>query len=116
MKASPPRGISPENKSLIKKLFYQWKDNLYEINAQPSIFDRTILDYIQKAPDDYNFDLAVFLIANSKKYIFLRFPVLFPERLFGNSHWNINFISKIKFILNTLSGLIKIRFKIGDID
>ena len=95
----------------ITKLIF-FSNNLYEINAQPSIFDRSILNSINKTPDDYNFDLGVFLIANSEKYTFLRFPVLFPERLYGKSHWNINLIAKVKFIINTFWGLIKMRIKI----
>ncbi len=95
----------------ITKLIF-FSNNLYEINAQPSIFDRSILNSLKKTPDDYNFDLGVFLIANSKKYTFLRLPVLFPERLYGKSHWNINLISKVKFIINTFGGLIKMRIKI----
>ena len=28
--SKPPSEISPESKSLVKKLFHQWRDNLYE--------------------------------------------------------------------------------------
>ena len=84
-------------------------NKFYEINAQPSIYDNHLKSSLILAPDDYNFDLGAFAIANSKKYKFIRFPVLFPKRLYGTSHWNFNLYAKFKFILNTMVYLFKIR-------
>ena len=82
---------------------------LVEINAQPSIYNRTIIDYLRDAPDDYSLDIFAFIVANSKKFKLIRFPVLFPKRIYGSSHWNTNFLSKIKFIFSTIKELVKIR-------
>ena len=70
----------------------------YEICAQPSIFHKSIEDEIQKAPNGYDFDLYVFITALINGFVPLRFPVLFPRRTHGSSHWNINIISKLIFI------------------
>ena len=90
--------------------FIFFSKNFQEINAQPSIYDKSIIDSLKNAPNDYNFDLGSFIIANSKNYSFIRFPVLFPERKYGKSHWNINITSKIKFIVNTFFAMLSMRF------
>ena len=87
-------------------------NKFYEINAQPSIYDKELKNYLMLAPDDYSFDIGAFVIAHSKKYKFIRFPVLFPKRLYGTSHWNLNIYAKLKFILNTMKYLFKLRIKI----
>jgi len=83
----------------------------YEICAQPSIFHKSIEDEIQKAPNGYDFDLYVFITALINGFVPLRFPVLFPRRTHGSSHWNINIISKLIFIRKMFWSLIKIFFK-----
>ena len=88
-------------------MFFSYK--LMEINAQPSIYSRSIIKFLYSAPDDYSFDIFAFIVANSKKFKLVRFPVLFPQRIYGSSHWNINFLSKIIFIFSTIKELVKIR-------
>ena len=88
-------------------MFFSYK--LIEINAQPSIYSRSIIQFLFNAPDDYSFDIFAFIVANSKKFKLVRFPVLFPQRIYGSSHWNINFLSKIIFIFSTIKELVKIR-------
>ena len=41
-------------------------------------------------------------LAKKKGLKVLRFPVFFGERLYGSSHWNIDWRSKIKFIRRTI--------------
>ncbi len=84
-------------------------NKLREINAQPSIYDKSMLKALQNGPDNYNFDIYAFLVANSRSFEFVRFPVLFPNRIYGSSHWNINFLSKIIFIFSTIKELFKLR-------
>ena len=87
-------------------LFFPLKT--YEICAQPSIFHNSIRNIIDNAPNGYEFDVHVFLVALIRNFIPYRFPVLFPERQYGKSHWNINIISKINFIRIMFFYLIKI--------
>ena len=56
MKASPPGVISPLNKLLVKKLFNQWKENLYEINILNNILrDNDIfINGINQIPRKYD--------------------------------------------------------------
>ena len=83
----------------------------YEICAQPSVFHKSIIKEIDNAPNGYDFDLYVFIIALIKGFVPLRFPVLFLKREHGKSHWNKNIISKLIFIKNMFWSLINIFLK-----
>ena len=80
----------------------------YEINAQPSIFHKSIKNVIRAAPNGYEFDSYVFIKALKMGFRSIRFPVLFLKRTFGKSHWNKNLLSKLNFIKNTFFYLIKL--------
>lgn len=41
-------------------------------------------------------------MAKHQKLTVTRIPVIFGERAFGKSHWNINWKEKFKFIKRTL--------------
>ncbi len=76
---------------------------LWDINAQPNIFSRELFDNWQNPPNDFALDLFTFYIAKKYQYKIIRFPVLFPKRIYGTSNWNTGFKSKIKFIKRTLN-------------
>lgn len=102
--------IISKGMSLISKLFFfPW--NTFEINAQPSIYHKSIKSYLKNCPNDYNFDIYAYLISFYLKFDQIRFPVLFPSRRFGKSHWNINIFSKVSFILKTFLFIIKLSLK-----
>jgi len=86
--------------------------NIREINAQPSIYQKSLIKNLLNSPDNYNFDLFAYLSARSRRFEFHRISVLFPKRIFGESHWNKGIIAKIKFVITSLNGLISYRFKI----
>lgn len=75
---------------------------LYDINAQPNIFPRSFFEEWQEPPYDFALDLYALSMANVKNLEIIRFDVLFPERIHGQSHWNTGFRSKMKFIKRTL--------------
>ena len=53
---------------------------------------------------DFSLDLYAVYMAKRKGIKVIRFPVLFPDRLNGESKWNTDGMrSKIKFINRTLS-------------
>jgi len=70
MKASPPPGISPVNKSLVKKLFYQWKDNLYENNILNNILtdNHIFINGINQLPRKYFGNCKIYTEYGSLKY------------------------------------------------
>ena len=74
----------------------------WDINAQPSIFPASFMKELINPPNDFSFDLYVYLIAKKNNFKIKRFIVNFEKRKFGKSKWNLNFSSKIKFIMKNL--------------
>ena len=77
-----------------------FKKIMIDINAQPTLFSKELLKFINNFPNDFTIDLYVFYIALKNKYIVKRFKVNFLNRKFGVSSWNKGFLSAIKQILS----------------
>ncbi|NLL79608.1 MAG: glycosyltransferase family 2 protein [Clostridiales bacterium] len=75
---------------------------LYDINAQPNIFPRAFFEKWQSPPYDFSLDLYALYMARQEKMEVIRFPVVFPKRIHGESKWNTGLGSKWKFIKRTL--------------
>ena len=58
---------------------------LYDIHAQPVLFDKKLIKEIKYFPNDFSIDLTFYIYAKLKKYKIIRFPVNFNKRrrLFG---------------------------------
>lgn len=93
--------------SIFESIFL--KTLLWDINAQPNLFPRELFDDCHDAPNDFSFDLYFYFLAVKKGYEILRFDVKFPERLHGQSRWNINWQSKLRFISRTISFSLKLK-------
>ncbi len=78
-------------------------EKLFDVNAQPNVFSRKFFDTWENPPKDFSLDLYALYMARKAKLNIIRFDVLFPKRLYGESHWNNgSFKSKWKFIKRTL--------------
>ncbi len=93
--------------SLFESILFGIK--LYEINAQPTIFHRSLLKNGHNPPFDFSLDLYIYIMAKIKNYPIKRFKVEFKQRLYGTSKWNTNWGSKLKFILRTLNFSFKLK-------
>jgi glycosyltransferase involved in cell wall biosynthesis len=82
---------------------------LWDINAQPTLFSKDFFDTWKNPPHDFSLDLYAYYLALSQKLKIYRFPVLFAERAYGVSHWNVNWIAKWKFIKRTVSFSLNLR-------
>lgn len=82
---------------------------LWDINAQPNIFSRELFDNWQKPPYDFALDLFALYEAKKQNYKIIRFPVVFPERIHGTSHWNTGLVAKWKFIKRTMDFSFKLK-------
>ena len=77
--------------------------NFYrDINAQPVMFHSSFYKSWINPPKDFSLDLYVYFMAKKLNYKIYKFPVVFRNRLYGLSSWNINFSSKLKFIERTI--------------
>lgn len=84
-------------------------EKLYDINAQPNIFPKVFFDSWENPPHDFSLDLYALYMARRKKLRVIRFPVLFPERIHGESKWNTGLRSKWKFIKRTIDFSVKLK-------
>ena len=83
---------------------------IYDVNAQPTIFPKKFFDSWINPPRDFSLDLYSYYLAKKNNYKIIRIRVNFLKRISGKSKWNINFISKIRFILRTIKYSFKLKF------
>lgn len=89
------RGMEMFVKLILKKSFF-------EINAQPNIFNRKLLESATNYPFHWGLDLYFYYIAVKESYSFIRIPVLFPKRKHGKSKWNKGVFSRVRFSIKML--------------
>lgn len=78
-------------------------ERLYDVNAQPNVFNKDFFKTWQNPPKDFSLDLYALYMARKAKLQIKRFDVVFPERQRGVSHWNNGSLkAKWKFIKRTL--------------
>lgn len=82
---------------------------LWDINAQPNIFPRSFFETLKDIPKDFSLDLFFLYMAQKKGLNLIRFDVLFPERVHGESNWNTGIASKWKFIKRTINFSLKLK-------
>jgi len=82
---------------------------LWDINAQPNIFPKSFFESLTNIPKDFSLDLYLLYIAKKQGMKIIRFDVLFPERIHGESSWNTGFSAKWKFIKRTIDFSIKLK-------
>lgn len=84
-------------------------ERLYDINAQPNIFPKIFCSEWKEPPFDFSLDLYALYMARKKGLKVVRFPVMFPERIHGESKWNTGFSAKWKFIKRTVAFSVKLK-------
>jgi glycosyltransferase involved in cell wall biosynthesis len=82
---------------------------LHDINAQPTLFSRELLDRWGEPPTDFSLDLFALWTARELGFEIRRFPVIFAPRKFGTSSWNTDWSAKRRFIRRTLDYSISLR-------
>lgn len=86
---------------------------LWDINAQPNIFHHSFFnEWVKDAPDDFSLDLYVLYKAKKLDLDVIRFNVMFPERIYGESSWNDGLGAKWKFIKRTLQFSVQLKRKL----
>lgn len=80
---------------------------LHEINAQPKVFPRELLNVLSTPPHDYTFDLHVLLQAHRAGYVIRAMDVRFLPRTHGHSHWAVGIRSRARTIRGFLKYLVR---------
>lgn len=82
---------------------------LREVNAQPNVFHKSFFASREEPPYDFALDLYVLYMAHQKKLTIVRFDVMFPPRIHGESTWNTGLKAKWKFIKRTLNFSVELK-------
>lgn len=82
---------------------------LRDINAQPTLFSRELLDRWGTPPTDFSLDLFALYSALDAGFRVRRFPVIFAPRKWGVSSWNTDWSAKRRFIRRTLDYSLQLR-------
>ncbi len=85
------------------------KERLFDINAQPNLFPKQFYQSWKEPPYDFSLDLYTLYMAKKRGMKILRFPVQFPERIYGESKWNTGWKAKWKFIKRTIAFSVKLK-------
>ena len=85
---------------LLESLLFRRR--LWDINAQPNIFHRSFYEGWNNPPHDFSLDLYAYATAARSGLRMARFPVLFADREYGSSNWNVSLGEKLKVIRRTL--------------
>jgi glycosyltransferase involved in cell wall biosynthesis len=95
--------------SVFETILFQRK--MIEINAQPTLFSRSLIAELNSAPLDFMLDLYVYNSAKKQGYFEKRFFVNFGLRKHGQSSWNKNIFSRLKFIYKTIKYSFMLRIR-----
>ena len=86
-----------------------FNSSLKEVNAQPTIFPKSLINNFDELPKDFMIDLYIFVKAKFHNLKIKRFEVQFPDRRHGNSSWNRGFFDVLKFSVATIRKSLKIK-------
>lgn len=82
---------------------------LWDINAQPNVFHNSLFKELKNTPNDFSLDLYFLHKAKLKRLNVIRFNVVFPDRIHGESSWNTGLSAKWKFIKRTIKFSLKLK-------
>lgn len=89
---------------------------LYDINAQPKLFHRRLLNDLRQPPDDFSLDLYILYVAKRRGYTLLTLPVYFGKRLYGESKWAFSLSSRYRTIMRTIKYIFGLRQRVKQFD
>jgi glycosyltransferase involved in cell wall biosynthesis len=85
------------------------KAKLEDVNAQPKIFNRSLLAKLDKAPHDFSLDLYLLYISQKANMRIISYPVFFKSRIAGESKGGDSIKGKIKLTKRTFAFILKLR-------
>lgn len=89
------------------------KKKLWDINAQPTLISRSLLEKMENPPYDFSLDLYTYYLAKKLEYNVIRIPVNQKPRIEGQSSWNNGMKARLKLIKRTLAYSFELKKRIG---
>ncbi len=83
---------------------------LTDVNAQPKVFPRTLVEYLTDPPSGFELDLYILYAARQLNWKVLELPVVFGKRAHGTSKWAFSLASRRRHIWATLKYIFHLRF------
>ena len=83
-----------------------------DVNAQPKLFSKSFLKYLDDFPYDFSLDLYLLVIAKIRKYKIINHKVILKKRIYGDAKGGGNLIGKLKLIKRTFVYIVKLRIKL----
>ena len=96
--------------SLIASVVFLKKIN--DLNAQPKLFPKSFLPYLQNHPNDFSLDLFFLVIAKNNNYKIINHDVIMKKRIYGEAKGGGSLKGKIKLIRRTLAYILELRKKL----
>lgn len=84
---------------------------LADINAQPKLFHRSLLQELAQPPNGLQFDLYVLYRAVRSSRRINTVPVAFSKRLHGQSSWAFSFAARRRAIWETIAYMFRLGFR-----
>lgn len=81
-----------------------------DINGQPKLFHKSLLNELTYASNGFQFDFFILYKALKLKMKVVNIPVIFSERVHGESKWDFSALSKVKNFKNFVGYMLKLRF------
>lgn len=81
---------------------------LEDINGQPKLFSRHLLDKMSHPPTGFAFDTYLMYVAELEGLTLLEFPVDFGVRIHGESKWATSILSRYKTIWQYLVSIMQV--------
>jgi len=82
---------------------------MWDVFAVPSLFHRDFWKLVVHPPLDHPFDIHLYYLAKKMGFKIIRFPVIFPKRMHGKSHWNKGLHAKWNFLKMIVRDSLKIK-------
>ena len=86
---------------------------LWDINAQPTLINKNLLEKIKTPPFDFSLDLYIYYMARKYNYDIRRVRVVQQPRIEGESSWNNGIKARMRLIMRTLKFSRQLKRNIG---
>jgi glycosyltransferase involved in cell wall biosynthesis len=86
---------------------------LHDVNAQPKMFHRSFLEYMQSPPNDFSLDLYILYLARRRGMPIIEHKVNFSDRLHGEAKGGGSLKGKVKLIRRTWSYIFQLKKEIS---